>query len=113
MKDELDLSDPIATRTFALADGEEVRVAIGRPFEPDRYPGEYWCPYRIEGLGKDRVHRTIGVDSMQALTLTLELVGTLLYDSDEAKDGRLTWNGDLDLGLPVLPSFRDLLPRSD
>jgi len=109
--DELDLSDPVATRTFALTGGGEVRV--GRPFEPTQYPGEYWSPYRIEGLGKDQVHRTIGVDSIQAVTLTLEMAGTLLYDSEEAKDGRLTWDGNPDLGMPVIPSFRDLLPRPD
>jgi hypothetical protein len=72
------------------------RVAIGIPFvEEDR---ETWrCRYAVTGLSETFRRYCCGVDALQALTLTLEFMPTLLELTDEAKQGRLTWMG---LGAP-------------
>lgn len=100
----------IATRELDLANSEaKVMVHIGKP---EKYPdsSDYYCPFRIAGLGKERANRAGGVDAVQALLLALKMVGAELYTSKEAKDGHLKWvgsSGDGDLGFPVPVGFWD------
>ena len=106
----------VAERALILDSDTRIVARIGLPYTPADFPNESWCPWQIEGLGRDRVRRVVGVDSIQALWLAFQVVGTELYACDEYRSGRLAAfpgeaNGDL--GFPVLPGMTDLLPRQD
>lgn len=103
--------DFIATRSLKLV-GEttrEVTVGIRRPL-PDG--GPYRCEYQIVGVGSGKLCHAMGEDSMQALLLALQSIGTDLYTSAEAKEGRLTWFGSPNLGFPVPDIIADLVPKA-
>lgn len=99
----------IAKRDLILTGKPAVSIIIGKP-EPFPDGNGCYCPYQILGLGDQQVRYAGGEDTLQALTLTLTKIGTVLYTSIEAKAGLLTWNGDRDLGFPVPDSIRDLAP---
>lgn len=105
-----DIGLPIAQRELELEGGEKVIVVIGKP---ERLLGEddFYCPYQITGLGDAKVRYASGVDAVQALWLVLQMIGSDLYTSSEARDGKLTWNDERVLGFPVPDSIRDLLPH--
>ena len=108
-------SQVIATREFEAGAGRTIVVELYAP-EPDPEPnGDFRCGHRISGSGwgEGKVRYTFGVDSMQALFLALQMIGALLYTSEEAKAGHLTWLGGTNLGLPLSKSIRDLEPDSD
>lgn len=111
-----DLNQPariIATRTLQLSEekgvSESVPVVV-EIYEPQSGEAEYeyFCWYKICGLGDERLKRCVGVDAVQALLVALVRIGSDLYSRDETKAGRLTWNQDENLGIPV--PFRDALP---
>ncbi|MBF6175252.1 DUF6968 family protein [Nocardia blacklockiae] len=89
-----ELGEPIAVRT--LQRGEEpVTVEVGRP-RPYMESEDFFCPFRITGSGLLEEGYTIGVDSMQALNLTLTRIGDVLAASGEP----YTYLGSTDLGFP-------------
>jgi hypothetical protein len=64
---------PIAIRHLARTDtGAAVTVQLGRPRR--RRTGEFECPYRVRGLGRAKIGRALGEDSVQALQLAFEAV---------------------------------------
>jgi hypothetical protein len=64
---------PIATRHLARTDtGAAVTVELGLP--RGRRTGEFECPYRVRGLGRAKIGRALGEDSVQALQLAFEAV---------------------------------------
>lgn len=92
----------IATRQLDLADGRKVTVTIGKP---EKFPDgvNYYCPYQITGIKRDKVRHSGGVDAVQALELALKMIGADLYTSDEAQAGMLSWEGGSkkgDFGFP-------------
>lgn len=110
--DPEDIGTVIAVRTLSLSGEEKVTVTIGKP---KRFPegDDYYCPYRIVGIGNERVRHAGGVDAMQALVLALRMIGAELYTSPEARSGALRWMGrsrEGDLGFPVPDGLRDLAP---
>jgi hypothetical protein len=102
----------IAKRTLNLTgdSDREVTVIIGRP-KPDG--DAYRCEFQIIGLraGKTRSSHAMGLDSMHALILTLQAIGSELYTSEAAKHGRLGWEGSQNLGFPVPDIIADLVPK--
>jgi hypothetical protein len=113
MRDPVELGEIIARRELSLSGGGHVLIEIGIPFEVKFEHPEYWCPYRITGIGSGRVRRTVGIDAVQALMLALQIIGSDLYACEEYKTGRLRWvtnDWSRSLGLPVFESCRDLLP---
>jgi hypothetical protein len=89
-----ELGEVIAEREFLIRDskGAETRASarIGRP-----YPvGEDWqCPYEI-AIGEERHTFAIyGVDSLQALVLTLKAVDVELALRSRDASGALIWLG--------------------
>lgn len=104
----------IATRELILSDGKEVSVIIGKP---EKFPDsdDYYCPYQVIGIGKGNVRYAGGIDSVQALLLTLNMIGADLYTSKEAKAGILSWKGGAkgDLGFPLPEVLRDLKERKE
>jgi hypothetical protein len=97
---EWKLGDIIAERELtASVDGKTVplHIKIGKPFASGE--GEFRCPYQVVGLD-DRIRAIAGIDSLQALYLTLQFIGSRLkHEQDELS---LRWNEDNDLGLPAL-----------
>ena len=89
----------IAQRELSLSTKAIVTVVIGKP-EPFPDGNGCYCPYQIIGLGDQKVRYAGGEDTAQALMLTLQTIGAVLYASHEAKSGLLTWNGGTDLGFP-------------
>jgi hypothetical protein len=87
---------PIATRHLARTDtGAAVTVQLGRPRR--RRTGEFECPYRVRGLGRAKIGRALGEDSVQALQLAFEAVRLEL----EPHAAMLTWYGALgETGFP-------------
>ncbi|MCE9524064.1 MAG: hypothetical protein K8S25_16730 [Alphaproteobacteria bacterium] len=102
----------IAKRTLELSGDpiREVTVLIRQP-RPDG--DDYRCEYQIIGLSDGKTHSSygMGLDSMQALILTLQLIGAALYTSQPSKEGRLTWIGARNLGFPIPDVIADLVPN--
>lgn len=91
-------------RILILDESSDVFVEILEPEIDPQTDGHYICHYKISGLDKNLNGYGIGVDSIQALYITLQLIGNRLYTTDEFKSGRLRWPYSLDqsdLGFPV------------
>lgn len=80
--------------------------------QPEPDSNDYRCEFEIVGLGEKTINSyAMGVDSTQALILTLQMIGTRLYTSDEGKAGHLSWLGMKNLGFPVPDTIADLVPK--
>ncbi len=93
----------IAKRVLTLSGGGKVTVELGKPRRFRGGPPDHYCPVRIRGLGDDYVSCAAGVDAVQALQLAFHHIGTMLYSSEEAKAGKLSWDAAPakgDLGFP-------------
>jgi hypothetical protein len=104
-----DLGQIIASRTLSFADGGEITIRVGQPFMPPNYGGNFCCPYQIDGIGDGKIRYGSGVDSLQALYIALINISTDLYPSEEAKAGKITWQGERDLGLPMAEAIKEFL----
>jgi hypothetical protein len=73
----------------------KVTLLIGKP---RKTPGqqEYYCPYQIRGMGTDRIKRAYGIDSFQALQLTIRALAAELEKLGRDAGGRLHWLGEAD-----------------
>jgi hypothetical protein len=92
----LKLSHPIST---------DVTIAIGKPQTfPDSQ--DYYCSFQMMGLGDEKVNWAGGIDEVQALLLALEQIGIRLSETEEYKQGHLSWIGsdERNLGFPHLDS---------
>jgi hypothetical protein len=105
----------IASRTLKLrSGGRNIEIPIS-VFAPECHkPGAWECRYDVgwpEGL---RSYAGWGADSVQALLITLGMIGAELYSSSYHKSGNLFWekpgNG---YGFPVVPTLRNLLEGDD
>ena len=104
-----ELGTVIARRLFDCGE-QNVMLEIGAPYPMDNGP-DFWCPYRIRGLGSDAVRRVGGVDSLQALFLAMQAAAADLYASDAAHEKALKWLDRDDFGLPISTILADLLPK--
>ncbi|WP_024800121.1 hypothetical protein [Nocardia sp. BMG51109] len=89
-----ELGEPIAIRTLHRGD-EPVTVEIGRP-RPYMESDDCFCPFRISGTDLLEEGYAVGVDAVQALTLTLARIGDVLAASGDG----YTFLGGEDLGFP-------------
>ncbi|MCP2365539.1 hypothetical protein HD597_012559 [Nonomuraea thailandensis] len=82
----------------------QVTIRLGRP-RPDELSanGDWCCPHRITGLGEESVGVAFGVDSLQALLLSVYKVRLKLDERAAAANVRLDWLGQPDLGLEIVP----------
>ncbi|WP_029556812.1 hypothetical protein [Xanthobacter sp. 91] len=104
----------IAERVLMLTqDGTEVPVHV-RIFAPVEGTVDWSCRAEIhwpEGLA---VSTTYGLDSAQALHLTLQAIGSRLYMSDAHKEGRLRWGEPgSGYGFPIIKMLRHELIGDD
>ena len=105
----------IAIRTLKIrrTSVPDVAVAI-RVFAP-RPVGRGWsCGYEIDWPSSTRKRDVSGFDSMQALVLALQAIGTELYMSEHHQAGELLWEQQgRGYGFPVPDTIRDLLIGDD
>jgi len=99
----------IASRSLSFADRDDITILIGQPFIPPDYGGNFCCPYQIKGIGDEKIRYGSGIDSLQALYIALINISTDLYPTEEARAGKVTWQGERDLGLPMADAIRDFL----
>ena len=105
----------IASRTLTLRNEKSAIEIPIRVFAPEcEKPGVWKCQYDVgwpEGIHSSAGH---GVDSIQAIVITMGMIGAEIYSSNYHKSGNLFWdvpgNG---YGFPVAPSIRDLLQGDD
>ncbi len=108
-----DVGDVIAERELEIEDGRPVLVQIGKPQRDPDVGGDFYCPFQMTGIGNEKIRYACGVDTVQALVLTLNMIAAELYTSDEARSGKLTWLGQRNLGIPVNHVIQDLIPEDD
>ena len=97
------IGELFASRILQLSgkNSANVTITIGKP---QKFPDgqDYYCPYQIIGLGDEKVSWGGGIDEIQSLILILDQIGIILCNSDEYKQGNLSWFGseDSNLGFP-------------
>lgn len=92
------------TRTLNNLD-QQVEVVIG-PVEREQSSGDCYCHWQIIGLGEDKSGEVFGIDEIQAVLLSLQLVRMMLEATAEFQAGNLQWEAGMDptdLGLPATP----------
>jgi hypothetical protein len=104
----------IARRTLKLWQGQDGVDVLVRVYAP-RTDGPNWkCDYEIDWPDGTRKFAASGLDSMQALILALNMIGSEIYASEHHKAGNLSsgesWKG---YGFPVPQNLRDLLIGDD
>lgn len=102
----MDLGEVVAERRIegVASDGFhfEVVIRFGAPRpDPLSQNGDWVCPHQITGLGDDGIGAAYGVDSVQALLLSVYAVRLKLAESD----GTLDWLGMPEFGLTVTPAL--------
>lgn len=97
----------VASRVLRLDGKRPVSVRIWQPYRSSR---DYVCQYEIRGLEEPKVGRALGVDTLQALLMTIAAIQNQL----RVYRNRLSWAGsdDGDDGLPYAMVFASLLIRS-
>ncbi len=91
----------IAEREFSVVGGiQKVSVQLGAPQPFDEASG-YYCPYRIVGLGSDKIRYAAGVDAFQALRLVMLMIGATIESRAKETGLKLTWEGEENLGFPT------------
>jgi len=111
MAQERPLGEVIGEREllFTRRDGttELVIVRIGKPMITDPNNEDWYCPYQISGFGREKKMAMVGVDSVQALVLTLQVIPAELDHLAKRERGFFKWFDDRDLGFPEqVPSER-------
>jgi hypothetical protein len=104
----------VASRSLKLRQ-RDGSVAVGvRIFAPQPDQGHWSCAYEIDWPEGTRKFAASGLDSMQALILALNMIGSEIYTSEYHKAGNLnsgeSWKG---YGFPVPQNLRDLLEGDD
>ncbi|WP_425460680.1 DUF6968 family protein [Leptospira gomenensis] len=66
---------------------------------------DWYCPFQISGIGSDKIKVTHGIDSIQALLLAIQIIGTILVvHFQNSNPGKLTWLNQEQLGFPFFDS---------
>ncbi len=112
MTERATLGEVIAERevllTRATGAAEPFKVRIGRPVVGDG-PDEWRCPYQIEGMGRVKTLAMSGVDAIQALLLTLQVILPELDHIAKREQGIFSWLEDKHSGFPdyrLSPSYK-------
>jgi len=102
------LGKVIATRSLDFVGpsgvSETATVSVGEPVRPDSQ-GPWRCPYQIRTASFERTFAMAGEDSMQALILTLHIIGTELDALAKQHGGVFRQYGEADLGFPSVRSL--------
>jgi hypothetical protein len=97
------LGTVIATREldFVRENGESelALVFVGAPVQPEAN-GPWQCPYQIRTPSFERNFAIAGEDSMQALILSIHVIGSELIALERKYKGVFKQYGGTDLGFP-------------
>jgi hypothetical protein len=83
---------------------------------PEFHEGGWRCRYSIGWPDEIRNFAGYGADAVQALHITLQMIGAEIYVSPEHESGKLVWPAcgvGRGYGFPVPPSVRDVLVGDD
>jgi len=95
------LGQVIAERSLTIAENaREVMGELGAPQEFEDQSG-YYCPWRIRGLGSEKILYAAGIDKFQALQLALAMIGVTLEARSKEQRVRLAWSGESRSGFPI------------
>jgi hypothetical protein len=99
----------IARRDLSVSDGQKVIVEIGKPYTDS--DGATFCPYRIKGLGKPRLGRAGGVDTIHALQMAFQKIGIDIFVMNNGLDRPISWDaGETgDIGFPFPTEIQEIL----
>jgi len=98
---------------YVTQPGSTIPVPV-RLYAPEGSRKHWSCRYTIEWPDGTYSSAGYGVDQFQAITLTLQKIGTDLYFSDYHKTGRLYFEKPgSGYGFPVPKNARDLLVGED
>ncbi|MER5262339.1 hypothetical protein ABTZ99_09695 [Actinosynnema sp. NPDC002837] len=103
-----ELGPVVAERRLECVAGDGARTAvvirIGTPHpDPLSANGDWCCPHQVLGLGDEAVGAAFGVDSLQALLLSVYRVRLDLAARAAQASVELDWLGQPELGLTVDP----------
>jgi hypothetical protein len=101
------LGNVVATRVIDVegrADKYVVEIGTPQQFEDDE---SWYCPYRITGPNREHRFAIVGIDSVQALWLALNVIGSELFVLNRDLGGKLRLLGEEELGFPVPASALD------
>lgn len=105
----------VATRTLTLRTpngDKEIPIRIFAPVQQDG--GGWLCRYEIDWPDRRKIMDAGGADSVQALTIALQMIGTSIYTSGYHESGDLFWDAPgKGYGFPVPPNLRDMLGDDD
>ncbi|MEA2991926.1 MAG: hypothetical protein QOD40_846 [Alphaproteobacteria bacterium] len=105
----------IASRMLKLRDkNSEIAIPV-RIFAPKQAAnGSWFCHYEIDWPGENHKMDIWGADSVQALVLTMQIIGAEIYSSNYHKSGMLCVDAPgKGYGFPVVPTLRGLLQGDD
>jgi Domain of unknown function (DUF6968) len=105
----------IASRTLILRNGKDhIEIPI-RMFTPKQQEPRAWsCRYEIDWPEGKEIREAWGVDSIQAMFLALQAIGSDIYTSTYHRSGNLYFEAPgRGYGFPVPVSLRDLLVGDD
>jgi hypothetical protein len=98
---------------YTTDDGSHLQVPV-RLFAPEHTGHDWRCRYVIGWPNGKEESAAYGADAMQALILTLQVIGARLYLSDYHKTGMLYFETPgSGYGFPVPMNARDLLIGDD
>jgi hypothetical protein len=100
--------DVILERVFEAVDvngvAQEIKLQQGEPYvisEPNN--GLTWrCPFQIVGIGSEKIHEAPGIDSLDALLVSLRIAEDHITSYAKRSQKRITWLNKDDLGLYTL-----------
>lgn len=105
---EIVLGEVIAERHLEWADdggpSGGVVVRIGKPVRDPDPGGDWLCPVEVVGLGADDVRAAWGVDAVQALTLSFQMIHADLLAEQRRAGRTLRWLEQSDLGFLLPPA---------
>jgi hypothetical protein len=89
----------------------DVPITVSAPIQDN---GPWFCEWTIEWPHGTRTARGYGVDSIQALRLTLEMIGAEIYASAYHASGHLYFEKPNDgYGFPVPQTMHDMVIGQD
>jgi hypothetical protein len=84
------MSTVIAQRQLR-ANGEPLLIRVFQPRLDDSSTGTWACDYEVSGADLNLSAAMYGVDSYQALMLTMQIIPSFIETSAAFKAGKITW----------------------
>lgn len=102
------MQDIILERIFEIIDDDgqvkTLKLQFGRPYIlTESKSSLMWrCPFHISGIGSERIQQGLGMDSLDALLVSLKLAELALTDYEKNHNRKITWLHEAHLGLSTI-----------